>query len=83
MAKDKFTERARQSRRARVKTPANQTLRVRVYAVLSDAVERGARVGYHRAHKHTDTPGEGAICDAIVQAVMSEACEVFDFGDSE
>lgn len=59
------------------------TLRVRVYTVLSDAVERGTRVGYHRAHKHTDAPGEGAICDAIVQAVMSEACEVFDFGDSE
>lgn len=66
----------RQTRRA-----VTGGMRVRAYEVLSRAVEEGTASGWRRAHKHTDTPGEDAIKDQIVQAVLSEVCEYFDFDE--
>ena len=45
------------------------------WKVVSEAVEVGVRYGYHRAHKHTDSPGEDMICDEIEMAVMNELAE--------
>lgn len=42
-------------------------------------MEEGAAYGWRRAHKRTDTPGEGAIVDQITQGVLDEVCEYFDF----
>ncbi len=52
-------------------------LRVRVYPVLADAVDRGVEYGYHRAHKHTDNPDEHQITSAIRDAVLTEILEAF------
>ncbi len=30
-------------------------------------------------HKHTNTPGEDAIVDQIIQGVLNEVCDCFDF----
>jgi predicted Zn-dependent protease with MMP-like domain len=46
-------------------------------------VEEGAAYGWRRAHKHTDTPGEEAIVDQIVQGILNEVCEYFDFDDED
>ena len=54
---------------------------VKVYRVLSEAVERGVAYGYNRAHKHTDTPSEEAVKQQVYDAVMQELSEAFDFGD--
>lgn len=55
------------------------TVKINAYAVISDAVDRGVTTGYRRAHKHTDTPGEHGITDAVYTAVMGELCEIFKF----
>jgi hypothetical protein len=56
------------------------------YAILQRAVEEGALLGYRRAFKRVENPTEGAIVDAITDAVMLTVSEVFDFshqsGDS-
>ena len=36
-------------------------------------------LGWRRAHKHIAAPGEDAIRDQIVQAILIEVCEYFDF----
>ena len=58
-------------------------LRLRAFPVLSRAVEEGVAYGWRRAHKHTDTPDPKAIEEQIVDAVLGEICEYFDFDGME
>ena len=41
------------------------TLFMRVYSIIDDAVEKGVNFGMYRAHKHTSTPSEEDIKEAI------------------
>jgi len=54
-------------------------VRVNLYPLLARAVEEGVAYGFRRAHKHTDNPGEGAIRQAVVDAVLGELCEILKF----
>lgn len=60
-------------------------LRVRAYPVLGQAVEDGVGWGWMHAYKHRDDePAEAvrdAVCNQIVEDVMSAVCEAFDFPD--
>lgn len=56
-------------------------MRVRSYDVLYRAVEEGLGYGWHRAHKHTDSPDEDAIRQQMLDGVMSAVCEYFTFSD--
>ena len=56
-------------------------MRPNEYLVLSECVEDGVALGYTRAHKHTDTPTEQQIKEAIEQAVMTEIYQYFIFED--
>jgi hypothetical protein len=58
-------------------------MKVNTYKVLSDCVERGVEIGWRRAHKHTDTPGEGQLRDSIYDNVMTEISEYFTFSEIE
>jgi hypothetical protein len=58
-------------------------MKVKVYNVVSRAVEEGINHGYRRAHKHTDNPGLAAIKDAIYNEVMNALCDVIDFDEEE
>lgn len=58
-------------------------MKVKSYAVLSNAVELGVMYGWNRAHKHTDTPSEDEIKTQIQQAIMNEICEWFSFSDED
>ena len=49
------------------------------YNVMQMAVSAGVEYGYNRAHKHTDSPSEGEIKEAIIKAVMDDICEWFVF----
>ena len=70
---------------ARKKVP----VRIKVYPVLSAAVESGVGYGLHRAYKYSESPGPDAtssptrehVIEEICNAVMSELCEVIDLGD--
>jgi hypothetical protein len=55
-------------------------IRLKAYPVIQRAIETGTRLGWRRAHKHTDTPTEEAVFDAIETAIMNELDEVLDFG---
>ena len=56
-------------------------VRVNLYHLLDRAVEEGVLRGYHRAHKHTDTPGELTIQEEIRQAIMANLCEILVFDE--
>lgn len=56
----------------RKKLPASATLFLKVYDVVSAAVEAGLRVGMNRARKYTDSPTEEEMLDALHAGVMAE-----------
>ena len=51
------------------------------HKILEMAVEQGVSYGYRRAHKHIESPTEGAIIDSVVEQVMNSIDEWFDFED--
>jgi predicted Zn-dependent protease with MMP-like domain len=53
----------------------------KTWKVLQQAVETGVSYGYRRAFKHTETPTEDEIKQAIEQAVLNEISEWFDIAD--
>jgi hypothetical protein len=63
------------------KRPVSGGLRVRAYEVLRRAVEEGIDYGWMRAHKHTNKPGEAAVKEEILQGILNEVCEYFDFAE--
>jgi hypothetical protein len=54
-------------------------MRVKAYDVLTRAVEEGVAHGWTRAHKHLEDPSPDVIEAAMVDAVTSAICEVFEF----
>lgn len=78
MSKRKKSKLADQSESRR---PVSSAVRVRAYVVLERAVEEGYAAGGRRAHKHTDTPTEAQIKDAVTDAILSAICEVFSFDE--
>ena len=63
------------------KRPVSGGMRVRAYEVLRRAIEEGLEHGWRRAHKHTASPGEATLKDEVVQGILNEVCEYFDFDD--
>ena len=57
-------------------------MQVKEYTVLTDCVERGVSYGMTRAYKHTDTPTTEYIKNQIVDAVLLEISEYFNFKDA-
>jgi hypothetical protein len=57
----------------------SSTISVRPYPVLLRAVEEGVAMGWQRAYKHTDQPGAAVVQEAIVQSVLAEISEYFEF----
>jgi archaeosine-15-forming tRNA-guanine transglycosylase len=51
--------------------------------ILEQAIEEGVRRGYSRAFKYIDNPTEGAIIEAVEDAVMSSIYEYFNFEEDE
>jgi hypothetical protein len=58
-------------------------VRVKEYKVLDECVEKGINIGWHRAHKHTETPNEDQMKVEIHREVMNELAEYFIFADDE
>ena len=56
-------------------------LKLRAYGIVSEAVDAGIQIGIARAHKHTATPLQIEIHEAVMHGVMCELCDVIDFGD--
>lgn len=56
-------------------------MKPREYKLMQECVEAGVSYGLRRAHKHTDDPTEQQIEAAIVDAVMNEIAESWNFDD--
>lgn len=52
-----------------------------MWRLISECVENGVRVGYARAHKHSDDPGENVIKHEIEEAIMNEIGDYFLFDE--
>lgn len=63
------------------KIKINNSIKLRTYNIISEAVNNGVNYGYKRAHKHTDTPDEDSIIGTVYHEVMNSLCEIIDFGD--
>ena len=57
-------------------------MKPKILPVLEMCVETGTMVGWNRAFKHNDKPGEDAIRQAIASAIMHELYEWFDFEET-
>lgn len=56
-------------------------MRPKTLPLLEQCIEVGVKRGWHRAHKHNDSPDEDTIINEIEHCVMSEIYEWFDFED--
>jgi hypothetical protein len=58
-------------------------MKVKMYNLISECVERGVERGYRRAHKHVDNPDQVSMVDNIHREIMNELSEYFDFNDAD
>lgn len=59
-----------------------KSIKFRFYDIVQRAVEEGVAYGYHRAHKHSDSPNENQMKQEVEQAVMFALSEIIDFEDA-
>ena len=59
------------------------SVRVDLYRIVCDAVERGVAYGLNRAHKHVDAPTRAHLEEHVSSAVLSELCDVIRFDDED
>jgi hypothetical protein len=57
------------------------TVKVDVYKIVQECVNRGIRHGWRHAHKHTDKPSFEYTLDCLETNVMNELCDYIDFGE--
>ena len=58
-------------------------MKLKMYPLIERIVESGTHAGYHRAHKHTDTPSEETIKQCIEQYIMQGFDEYFEFNNED
>lgn len=56
-------------------------MKPKFFPVLDMCIENGIKLGYNRAHKHTETPTREQIEIQIYDAIMHEIYEWFEFPD--
>jgi hypothetical protein len=54
-------------------------MKPKIREILDRCIAEGIEAGYHRAHKHTDTPSDTAICADIERAIWLEIDTYFEF----
>lgn len=60
-----------------------KTMKPKIATILEKAIDEGIHYGWHRAHKHTDTPDSHFIKGEIDNAIWNAIHEVFEFGEEE
>ena len=58
-------------------------MKVKMYTLIEQVVELGIEAGWYRAHKHTDTPTEGALKTSIAEYIMNGFDEAFKFDQED
>jgi hypothetical protein len=65
------------------KRAINSSVRIDAYKVIDEAVDKGTRYGYRRAHTYVDQPSEDLMIEEIHRAIMNELCEILRFDEEE
>jgi len=73
-----MSTRKREKKPKRKLAPSAQ-IRLRAYSIIDDKVAEGVKYGHARAHKHTDSPTDEEVIDAVSEAVMNALSEVIDW----
>lgn len=58
-------------------------IKLNLYRIMSDAIAEGLRLGYQRAHKHTDDVNQEDLFEAQEDAIMIALEEYIQFGEPE
>ena len=56
-------------------------LKLKLYTVISRAVEEGVGYGVARAFKYSDAPSRESLIDHVAREVMNSLDEVVDYGN--
>ena len=56
-------------------------LKLKLYTVISRAVNEGVNYGVNRAFKYSDTPNHESLVEHIEREVMNSLDEVIEYGD--
>lgn len=59
----------------------SSSVKLDVYKILSETIEKSVHYGYNRAHKHTENPSKDHIVETIHAAVMHDLCEIIKFDE--
>lgn len=78
-AEELLTKAIARLRAGRLREPVERRVLMRVYPVVSDAVELALELGWNRAHKYADDPEPAHIREEQHNAVMLQLCSVLDF----
>jgi len=65
-----------------MKQSIKTAVHLNAYTLIERAVGEGVSYGWHRAHKHTDKPGETVIKENLEREVMNALCEILIFPES-
>jgi hypothetical protein len=55
-------------------------MKVKMYNLISECIEKGVDRGYNRSYKYIDNPDKHSFVDNIHREIMNELCEYIDFG---
>jgi hypothetical protein len=69
----------RPGRRARPRVALRASLKLNAWEILSRSIEASLRLGWNRAHKHTDKPDVETILERQFDAVMGDLSEIARF----
>jgi hypothetical protein len=58
-------------------------LRVKTYALISDAIDKALEAGWRRARKHNDTPSPEWIVESQHRYIMAALDEIVAWDDEE
>lgn len=58
-------------------------MKPKIIPLLEQCISTGTQLGWNRAHKHNDNPGELVVFQEIETAIMNEIYEWFNFEELE
>ena len=58
-------------------------MKPKIRPILELCIDEGVRVGYRRAHKHTEEPSESWVIETIENEIMNCIDFYFDFEEND
>jgi hypothetical protein len=58
---------------------SSRKVKIRLYALIDDAVERGVEIGWRKAYEDVENPFPAQVQGIIADEIMAEICEVINF----